>query len=76
MKPHGNHTQAVRNYLVTMHNLTERKLEIDSQIKQLVKAAVLDGATWREVGEALGVSGQAAWERYRPDPPPKRRPGI
>lgn len=27
------------------------------------------GASWRMIGVALGTSGQAAWETYRPDRP-------
>lgn len=32
-----------------------------------VSIALTLGATWREVGAALGCSGQAAWERYSGD---------
>lgn len=52
------------NYLNTLLNLKSRSLEIDWQIRQVVRAAVHEGATWREVGASLGVSGQAAWARY------------
>ena len=36
-----------------------------------VRAALVDqmrqaGATWQDVGDALGVSRQSAWERYGP----------
>lgn len=31
-----------------------------------VQHARLYGASWQDVGEALGISRQAAWEQYRP----------
>lgn len=65
-----------RSLLETIRNLTARRADIDSQITLFVRAGVKEGITWREMGEALGVSGQAAWERYRPDPPPKTGPKI
>jgi hypothetical protein len=38
-------------------------LEHDRQLA--IAEAVSDGATWAEIGEALGVSAQAAHKRYR-----------
>lgn len=32
----------------------------------LARAALADGASWAAIGEALGTSRQAAWERLRP----------
>jgi uncharacterized NAD(P)/FAD-binding protein YdhS len=46
---------------------------IRSNIRLVVKAAVRQGCTWREVGEALGTTGQAAWERYGKTTPLKNR---
>lgn len=46
-------------------------------LKQAVRHARSDGHTWQEIGEALGVSRQAAWERYgyEPiEPPPAIKP--
>jgi hypothetical protein len=31
---------------------------------QLVKEAVADGATWETIGASVGVSRQAAWDRF------------
>jgi hypothetical protein len=31
---------------------------------QLVKEAVADGATWETIGDSVGVSRQAAWDRF------------
>lgn len=59
------------NYLGTIHKLEERRLEIDWQITTLIKAARGQGATWKDVGEALGVSSQAAWAKHHSQEPPK-----
>lgn len=32
----------------------------------LARQALADGASWARIGEALGTSRQAAWERLRP----------
>ena len=57
--------------LDTIENLVKRRAEYDSQIRLLVKAACADHIKWKEIGEALGTSTQAAWEKYRPAEPPK-----
>lgn len=36
-----------------------------SALRQAVPAAVRRGTSWRTIGRLLGVTGQAAWERYR-----------
>ena len=36
--------------------------------RDLVRRARDGGRTWTEIGEALGVSRQAAWERYSSPP--------
>lgn len=41
---------------------------IDQQIRLLVLQVLKHGGTWREIGKALGVSGQAAWQRYGTHP--------
>ena len=38
---------------------------VDELVTELVIAARNDGATWAEVGEMLGVSTQAAHQKYR-----------
>ena len=63
------------NYLRTLKQLRERRLEIDQQMVNLVIAARVEHVTWHELGDALGTSSQAAWEKYRPKDPPKILPG-
>jgi hypothetical protein len=38
----------------------------DAYLRELVDMARNDGATWAEIGEAIGVTTQAAHQRYGP----------
>lgn len=42
---------------------------VDRLRGELVRGALRHGATWNEIGRALGVSKQAAHARYRDYPP-------
>lgn len=44
--------------------LTRTEVELDELRRQQVAAARAAGATWEQVGDALGVSRQSAWEYY------------
>ncbi len=37
---------------------------VDKLIRQTVEDARRQGCTWAEIGEALGISKQSAWERF------------
>jgi DNA invertase Pin-like site-specific DNA recombinase len=41
---------------------------VDKLQRQLVRQAREGGQSWTEIGEALGVSRQAAWERFSNPP--------
>jgi hypothetical protein len=41
----------------TIHALENRRTELALALRAM-------GATWEQVGEAMGVSKQAAWERF------------
>jgi DNA-binding NarL/FixJ family response regulator len=45
--------------------LTQRLAALEHDRQLAIAQAVADGATWAEIGEALGVSAQAAHKRYR-----------
>ena len=49
-----------------MHLLSDLKDEADRWLVRLVREAIEDGHSWAEVGAWLGVSRQAAHERYSP----------
>ena len=38
--------------------------EVEANTRAAVQAARAKGASWAEVGDALGVARQSAWERY------------
>jgi hypothetical protein len=54
-----------RSPLEKVQTLTGRIAEVEAQREQAVAAAMAAGATWAEIGDALGVSAQAAHKRYR-----------
>ena len=50
--------------LDALRELTRGEAELDELRREQVGAARAAGATWNQVGEALGVSRQSAWEYY------------
>jgi len=53
--------------LAALRVLVESEVEIDRVRRAQVIAARSAGATWQEVGDALGVSRQSAWESFTAD---------
>jgi hypothetical protein len=46
---------------------------VDARITSLVAAGREYGITWQQIGRVLGMSKQAAWEKFgKPDPHPIR----
>lgn len=58
-------TEAVDAGIILMRLSGEREA-IELKIQRQVLTVLALGGTWRTIGAALGVSPQAAWERYRP----------
>ena len=56
---------ARRSPLEKIEALTVRVADLEAQRERAVAAAMTAGATWAEIGHALGVSAQAAHKRYR-----------
>ena len=54
-----------RSPLEKIEALTARLAELEADRERAVAAAMERGATWAEIGEALGVTAQAAHKRYR-----------
>ena len=50
--------------LAALAELTRSEAELDAIRRAKVEAARAAGASWEQVGEALGVSRQSAWEYY------------
>lgn len=54
-----------RTPLQILAGLRERREALDAEIARMVAAARKSGASWREIGDALGISAQAGSARYR-----------
>ena len=50
--------------LAALRELTRGEAELEAVRRARVEAARAAGASWEQVGEALGVSRQSAWEYY------------
>ncbi len=48
-----------------IRTLTARIGELEAQRERAVVSAMTAGITWAEIGDALGVTAQAAHKRYR-----------
>lgn len=42
--------------------------EADKHLMELVYRARTEGVSWRKIGQALGITGEAARQRYSPHP--------
>lgn len=55
------------SYMTDLEAIQEargRMIDAEMQLRSLIRQAQDDGRTWEEIGTALGVSRQAAWERW------------
>ena len=50
--------------LVALGATRALKAHLSTWESQLVKEAMADGATWESIGDSVGVSRQAAWDRF------------
>lgn len=50
--------------LVHVGELRDHVEDLQDQLREHVSYARQQGATWRMIGVALGVTAQSAWERY------------
>jgi uncharacterized protein with PIN domain len=62
-----------QNVLAGLRESHEQIRRSEDKISRLVAAAREMGVSWQSIGSVLGVSKQAAWERYgKNDPHPAR----
>jgi uncharacterized NAD(P)/FAD-binding protein YdhS len=52
------------NPLAALRVLTDSELELDRIRRKQVVAARAAGASWQQIGDALGVTRQSAWESF------------
>src|SRR5437764_11330968 len=50
--------------LVALGATRALKAHLSTWESQLVREAMADGATWESIGDSVGVSRQAAWDRF------------
>lgn len=51
--------------LRALHALSERAVILDRLTAEVVALARAQGLTWQAIGDSLGVTRQAAWERFQ-----------
>ena len=50
--------------LVLLVALADGAVKVDDKIAELVAHARASGKSWTEIGQALGITKQSAWEKY------------
>ena len=53
-----------------LEHVAKRKADLELAEQYLavaITAATTKGATWQQIGDLLGMSRQAAWERFKTD---------
>jgi hypothetical protein len=55
------------NPLKVISGITQGIKTIERQLRDSVAQAREQGVSWEQIGKALGVSRQAAWERFSTD---------
>lgn len=55
---------AAREGLVRLAELRAQQRQLERQVDEQVRALIAKGATWADLGRALGVSRQGARQRY------------
>jgi ATP-dependent Clp protease ATP-binding subunit ClpX len=58
---------ADRDPLGTLRGITKAMQGIQAHVPELVNRAREQRCTWAEIGDALGTTRQAAWERFSTD---------
>lgn len=54
----------MRTWISTLEEHQRRINEMNAATFSMVRQAKLAGASWADIGGALGISRQAAWEMY------------
>ena len=55
----------VNTYLDELRRVEEGLHRYESDRDAMVREARRQGASWGQIGEALGIAKQSAWERFR-----------
>jgi hypothetical protein len=57
-------TDGVVDPLVLLVALADGAVKVDDKIAELVAHARASGKSWTDIGHALGITKQSAWEKY------------
>jgi ClpX C4-type zinc finger len=60
-------TESADAALANLPNVARAQAQVDESLRGWVRRARQLGATWAQVGEALGITRQSAWERFASD---------
>ena len=50
--------------LLALRRVARRRALIERELAETVRAARVSGVSWRDIGDAVGTSGEAARQRY------------
>lgn len=57
-------TEGVVDPLVLLVVLADGAAKVDDKVEELVAHCRASGKSWTEIGQALGITKQSAWEKY------------
>ena len=60
-------TDSLEVALANLPNIARAQAQVEESLVGWVRRARALGATWAQVGDALGVTRQSAWERFAPE---------
>jgi hypothetical protein len=61
------HAETAEAALGHLPNVARAQAQVEETLLGWVQRARQLGATWAQVGQALGITRQSAWERFAPD---------
>jgi hypothetical protein len=50
--------------LISLALMANAAMQLEARLEQYARFCRSEGKTWTQIGEALGMSKQAAWERF------------
>jgi hypothetical protein len=60
-------TDSLDAALANLPNVSSAQAQVEASLLGWVRRARALGGTWAQIGEALGITRQSAWERFAPD---------
>jgi hypothetical protein len=60
-------TESAEAALANLPNVARAQAQVEESLRGWVRRARQLGATWAQIGDALGITRQSAWERFAPE---------